>query len=220
MESNIRIFVDQLLIGKTASELSLGHKQRKATWLYQKPKPPPYIYHKATSAYSAAVQLYARSGQLATAEKMEEGMGNGCRCRLGCADIEDEHHIFVICLHFDGWRLQAGEQLGKIVSERLSKLDLVEEYKNEILSKAMSFYIDEPTLWPLKESRFYLGHVPKLFKLFPTQCDGHTRLQMERVIHAIYCEWHNASVRLAARIFGEFQRRVTRSWDEERKGGK
>jgi hypothetical protein len=81
-----------------------------ATWLYHKPNPPSYIYHKATSAYTAAIQLYARSGQLATAEKVEERQGNlsgnGGFCRLGCTETEDEHHIFVKCPVFDEWQEQ------------------------------------------------------------------------------------------------------------------
>ena len=63
IESNIRMFMDQLLTRKVATDLSFGHRQRMTTWLYHKPNPPPYVYHKATSAYTAAIQLYARSGQ-------------------------------------------------------------------------------------------------------------------------------------------------------------
>jgi len=39
---------------------------------------------------------------------------------------------------------------------------------------------------------------------------------VERLVHGIYSDWHNTSVRLASRIFGELQRRVTRAWDEGR----
>lgn len=76
MESNIQLFMDQLLTQKTATSLSLGHHQRMVTWLYQKLNPPSYVYHRATSVYTTAVQLYARSGQLATAEKVENRQAN------------------------------------------------------------------------------------------------------------------------------------------------
>ena len=102
-------------------------------------------------------------------------------------------------------------------STRVSKVDIEESYKNQILTKAKSFYVDDPTLWPLKESMFYLGHVPKISHMISRPSNGTFTLQIERAIHATYCEWHNTSTRLAARIFGEFQRRVTRSWDQERK---
>jgi hypothetical protein len=219
IESNIRVFVDQLLTQKAAKALSLGHHQRMATWLYHKPNPPPYVYHKATSAYTAALQLYARSGQLATAEKVEErqGNGNGGFCRMGCSEIEDEHHVFVICPEFDEWREQAGQTLKKTLEERLSKAEMEGACKDSFLSKAEFFYVDDPVLWPLKESYFYLGHVPKLSNLLSQLSTGPNRIAGERMIHGVYCEWHNASVRLASRIFGELQRRVTRSWDKERK---
>ena len=222
IESNIRIFIDQLLTQKIAMSLSLGHHQRMATWLYQKPNPPSYVYHKATSAYTAAVQLYARSGQLATAEKVEDCQadGNGGRCRLGCHEVEDEHHVFVGCLEFNEWRVQAGKQLRKVVEERLIKMKVGDGDKAELLSKAEFFYIDDPTIWPLKESRYYLGHVPKLSNLLPKSWSGLGKWQEERMIHAIYCEWHNAGVRLALRIYEELQQHVTCSWDQERKSGR
>ena len=40
IESNVRVFMDQLLTQKTAMNLSFGHHQRMATWLYHKPNPP------------------------------------------------------------------------------------------------------------------------------------------------------------------------------------
>jgi hypothetical protein len=80
IESNIRIYIEQSVSRMTAEALAMG----QSTWLYHQPNPPTYIYHKATSAYTAAVQLYARSGQLATAVKVEvrQGDGNGGKCRL------------------------------------------------------------------------------------------------------------------------------------------
>ena len=57
IESNIRVYMDQLLTRKTAASLAIGHHQRMATWLYHKPNPPPYVYHKDTSAYTAATSL-------------------------------------------------------------------------------------------------------------------------------------------------------------------
>ena len=87
--------------------------------------------------------------------------------------------------------------------------------KELLLTKAEFFYQDDPVSWPLKESHYYLGHVPKLSALLP-QSSGN-RLMWERMIHGIYCDWHNTSVQLTSRIFSELQRCVTHSWDEERK---
>lgn len=45
-------------------------------------------------------------------------------------------------------------------------------------------------------------------------------LMKERLIHGIYCDWHNAGVRLASRIFGELQRKITRVWEEKNGEGR
>ena len=216
IESNIRSFMDQVLAHSTAAYLSEGHQYRMSTWLYHTPNPPSYIYHKAISAYTAAVQLYARSGQLATAERVEErqGDGNGGRCRLGCTEVENERHIFSECPHFKIWRQEAGQQLKNTVATRLTQIDLSNRTLEDILTKAKSFYCNDAKIWPLGDSQYYLGHVPKIREWI--QGEELSRLTVERLVHGIYSDWHNTSVRLASRIFGELQRRVTRAWDEGR----
>ena len=153
---------------------------------------------------------------------MEERQANGDGgfCRLGCHEIEDEYHVFTRCPAFEEWRKQAGLQLRKALEERLKSTDaaIANAHKNKLLTKAEYFYSDDSELWPLKESQFYLGHVPKLVEWLSKNCTGASSLMRERLTHGIYCEWHNASVRLASRIFGELQRRATRSWDQKRRG--
>jgi hypothetical protein len=163
IESNIRVFTDQVLARSTATELARGHHGRMTTWLYHTPSPPPFIYHKATSAYTAAIQLYARSGQLATAEKVEtrQGDGNG-RCRLGCREVEDERHIFSDCPHFDRWRKDAGQQLRDTIVARLNQTNVNSRLVEDISDKAESFYIYNRRTWPLGDSYYYLGLVPKV----------------------------------------------------------
>jgi len=78
----------------------------------------------------------------------------------------------------------------------------------EVLNKAESFYSHEKDIWPLRDSQYYLGLVPKLQKWI--QEEGLNCLATEHLIHGIYCDWHNMGVRLTSRIFGELQRNVTR----------
>lgn len=68
IESNIPSYIDALMTKQSAMELGIGHSLRMSTWAHDKHTPPDYPYTCATSAHSAAVQLYARSGQLATAD--------------------------------------------------------------------------------------------------------------------------------------------------------
>jgi len=210
LESNIHVFVDQVLTKLMAAYLAEGHRNQMTTWLYHTPDPPSYIYHKATSAYTATAQLYARSGQLATAERVEErqGDGNGGYCRLGCLEMEDERHIFSNCPYFDEWRWEAGRQLRRTLSTRLGQLKLHGRTVDMILRKAELFYTCDSDIWPLGNSQYYLGLVPKMQDWLREE--GLGSLERERLIHGIYCEWYSTGVRLASRIFGELQRKVTR----------
>ena len=85
IESNIRIFVEHFMARQTAKSLSLGQHHCMTTWIYDPRPHPPYPYTKASSAYSAMVQLYARSGQLPTASGMKQkGQTEQSGCRYGC----------------------------------------------------------------------------------------------------------------------------------------
>ncbi|KAF8157253.1 hypothetical protein B0H34DRAFT_798547 [Crassisporium funariophilum] len=89
IESNIAHYVNLQMIKQTVISLGHGHNQRMSNWIYNDTPPPEYSYLKATSAHSAAVQLYARSGQLATADtlKKRNKIDNDI-CRLGCNETE------------------------------------------------------------------------------------------------------------------------------------
>jgi hypothetical protein len=66
VESNLRYYTDHFATKATANRLALLPKHHMTTWLYDSNPPPPWVYTKATSAYTALVQLYTRSGQLPT----------------------------------------------------------------------------------------------------------------------------------------------------------
>ncbi|KAJ7827315.1 hypothetical protein B0H13DRAFT_2241019 [Mycena leptocephala] len=56
--------------------------------------------------------LYARSGQLPTAQTLESrAKVDSAMCRLGCCAVESMHHIFVECIHFADWRYDAATEL-------------------------------------------------------------------------------------------------------------
>jgi len=98
IKSNIHHFVDHFTAKATADRLALMPKHQMSTWLYNLNLPPSWIYMKASSAYTALVQLYARSGQLVTAEGMCQKKALTCQmCHFGCPNTENPHHIFVVC---------------------------------------------------------------------------------------------------------------------------
>ena len=132
------------------------------------------------------------------------------KCRLGCNEKETTSHIFTHCEIFQKWREDAGNQLEKLIRERLTGMDVTEIERTRFLQKAKCFYTDDPELWPLVESHYYLGHVPKIRPML-TSLENENRILRERIIHGIYCDWHNTRVRLAGRIFGKLQH-----WDTRR----
>ncbi|KAJ3837051.1 hypothetical protein F5878DRAFT_523049, partial [Lentinula raphanica] len=70
---------------------------------------------RASSSYSALVQLYARSSQLDTRLLRFLRFGN-CTpwCSFGCNELESDHHLFVKCPAFDSFR---SESSSSIISE-------------------------------------------------------------------------------------------------------
>ncbi|KAJ7814368.1 hypothetical protein B0H13DRAFT_2464859 [Mycena leptocephala] len=109
VESNARNFIDFFLAKEAAEKLAHGNKLRMLTSIHDNMPPPDYPYTRALSAHSAVIQLYARSGQLPTAEVLESRSKlPSCMCRLGCDAVESVHHIFVDCAEFAGRRILPG----------------------------------------------------------------------------------------------------------------
>ena len=184
-----------------------------AKWLYDPHPPPTYPYIKATAAYSAAVQWYARSGQLPTALGMKEkGQGEDTRCRMGCDAIEDTHHVFVKCKIFDELRRDACRELVEKTIRKIEAVGLEEAHFKSLLHTAKSIFSDCSVTWPLHYSFYYLGHIPKLgAHVDPNIFDN--RLKRERFIHNISGDWHLAAIRLASRIWGKVQREMAKRRD-------
>jgi len=89
IETNIPHYVDLKIAHQTATSLGQDRSQRMSTWAHDDTPPPKYPYTKATSAHSAAVQLYARLGQLATADILRKrNKLENDECRLGCDATE------------------------------------------------------------------------------------------------------------------------------------
>ena len=184
-----------------------------ATWLYDHRTPPTYPYMRVTSAYTALVQLYARSGQLPTAEGMvQKGQGKDKSCRIGCKAIEDMHHIFVVCPEYAKLREEAKKEVAKRTQARIQAFNIEETCMSSLLQKAKSLFIDCRTTWPLHYSFYYLGHTPPIDSnvrddIFASQ------IQRDRFIHNVKSDWHMSSIRLASRIYGRLQKEMARRQD-------
>jgi len=209
IESNIQYFSDHFLSRQTALDLTIGHQQRMATTFYDQTSPPAYPYTRAYSAYSAVIQLYARSGQLALADQLHrrnKAISN--HCRFGCGEIEDEHHIFVSCKCYEKWRSETQAGLYEKTERKLCEAEINEVDGQSILQLAKSLFSDGP-LWPLYYSFYYLGHVPNIDAHLPNNATIST-MACHRLIHHFSQDWHLTAIRLAGRIFGDLQREMAR----------
>ncbi|KAJ7185757.1 hypothetical protein C8R46DRAFT_881750 [Mycena filopes] len=217
IESNTRTFIDFFMARDSASKLALGNRMRMLTWAHDSLPPPDYPYTRALSAHSAVIQLYARSGQLPTAETLElRSKLNSGMCRLGCSAIESMHHIFVDCIHFSQWRVDAVAELVAKTELKLTEAGISAADQQWFILAAKFMFSDEPAVWPLKMSQFYVGQLPRI-------CDHLTitllpnAVKRRRLMAHISADWHTSAIRLAGRIFGSIQRTMAARADLIRK---
>ena len=208
IESNIKSLVISLMDRSTAKTLGMGHRYRMATWLYDNGTPPLYPYTRAPSAFSAAVQLYIRSGQLPTADNLrQKRMRVSNLCRFGCIAVEDIHHIFSNCITFKILREEAAKEAELATSKLLEKSINETDMSRRIMEIAKYLFSDSEQYWPLARSQYYLGHTPKINWLVRLSKSLST-VKQEKLAQNVHSLWHVHSIQLAGRIWGEVLRRV------------
>lgn len=209
IECNIGDFINVSMARETATKLGIGNRYRMSTWAHDQSSPPEFPYLRAASAHSAAVQLYSRSGQLPTADILvERGKLSSDRCRLGCDEVEDMHHVFVYCEAYREWRAEAEASVVEWTKDRLATLEVEEVVANNLLKSAKSLFTDDPSVWPLQKTLFYLGQLPKVDPLISSGSVEPGEVFRKRLKCHIVNGWHLSCIRLAGRIFGDFQRRM------------
>jgi hypothetical protein len=205
IESNIRTYTDKLACALSSHAITNGHQQHMALHLYDTKAPPEYSYTHTYSAYSALVQLYARSGQLPSADLLHaHGKLTSPQYRVGYNTIEDTHHIFVHCTRYTEWRAKATTELLRRTVSKLTEKGIEEADAVDLLNTVKLLFSDD-NIWPLQYSTYYLGHIPRFDHLVPTTNDP-TPLSQSRLAHHFAAGWHVASIRLAGRIWGDWQK--------------
>ncbi|KAF8953177.1 hypothetical protein BDZ97DRAFT_1873600 [Flammula alnicola] len=207
IESNISQYVNMHIDRQSETLLRQTHSQRMLTWAHDDNPPPEYPYSKAASAHSAAVQLYARSGQLATADILKKrNLLDDDKCRLGCNATESPRHIFLTCPHYEIWRNDARDEITRKTEMKAETMEIQSLTKDNLIRAAKSLFSDDDIIWPLHYSLYYIGQLPNIDKLIedPTM----TMTQKQRLKSHISSDWHTSSIRLAGRIFGDFQKRM------------
>lgn len=84
-------------------------------------------------------------------------------------------------------------------------------YRPEVfVEKTSELYSDDPSVWPLGLSRYYLGRMPDVDGMLPRDLEGMSDVMRGRIASRIHAAWDDASVRLAGRIWGHLARHIRR----------
>jgi hypothetical protein len=169
-----------------------------------------FWYTKASSAYTALVQLYTRSGTTPTADGMFQKKATlSSVCRFGCPDTETPHHVFAVCDRFCELHHNELDSLVTSIKNRPDLATITPEEQLPFLGLAKSIFSDSQMLWPLHPTTFYLGHIPKIAPLLPLPSLT-SSVTRSRLIHNIASDLHLSSVCLASRIFGNLQKEISK----------
>lgn len=220
IESNIRHYVERKLAINIAGELEFSAGLRLQRLIYDCGSPPEFPYLRAISCYSAVTQLYARAGQLPTAARLHSRDKLPVPfCRFGCKlEYEDDYHIFVVCPRFSDFRRQFSEEVSRTTDNRCKELmekgSISNATANKLMLVAKSLFIDHSLVWPLHNTKFYLGRIPKVLDLFlQRNTRSEPNIETRRLVQFFASLWHTSAIRLAGRIWGQVQRYVANEVD-------
>jgi len=131
--------------------------------LYDDHNPPSYPYTHASSAYSAVIQLYARSDQLDSASTLAKRLPASAQpwCRFGCPVFETTHHIFTACPRFLCLRGCATQKLTLAVSTTLETFR-TSPHDHPLLMSIIDGLFYNGDVWPTAHSLYYYGIIPVL----------------------------------------------------------
>ncbi|KAJ3512820.1 hypothetical protein NLJ89_g3299 [Agrocybe chaxingu] len=217
IESNLLPFISSLFSSIRSHSLDTFHAPIISS-LYDATPPPPYPYTKATSSFSAVVQLYLRSGQLDTSFALARRHVTPDQqpwCSFGCPVFEDARHIFVNCPFFDDIRHSYQTQLTSSTSSLLQDVNIDEEAKSAIQNTANHLFHDSQA-WPSHRTYYYLALLPPL--PFLDANTDHSSSETTRLLRRISHDWHLTSIRLAARIWGMSANFILNSQYDVRRG--
>jgi len=72
------------------------------------------------------------------------------------------HHVFVYCKVYEEWRKEAGTSIVEWTMEKLDAMEVEEVVRDNLLITAKSLLVDDPLVWLLQKTLFYLGQLPKI----------------------------------------------------------
>ena len=109
------------------------------------------------------------------------------------------HHVFIACPEYERFRREAKAKVIRSTDKLLKKdqIDTESVGAQLVAFMATSLFTDDG-VWPGGESRYYVGMIPNFVRCLPEEASTKLKYGLSR-------EWHNASVFLASRIWGQRQ---------------
>ncbi|KAG6876553.1 hypothetical protein C0992_012457 [Termitomyces sp. T32_za158] len=161
IESNTTHFVQNLCYDSLITATTSRQPLHLNPLLYDANGIPPYLYLNASSAFSIVVQLYIRSHQLDTRKCLSTRLSNSGNpfCRMGCIAVEDIHHVFVSCPHFDHFRAEAITTVLNGTRKIMTTHIIPDHLHAHVLEGAAGLFSDG-SVWPLGISYYYYGPLP------------------------------------------------------------
>ncbi|KAJ3963579.1 hypothetical protein EV361DRAFT_766646, partial [Lentinula raphanica] len=138
IESNISSHISTLLVHQQTLQPSFRPSLTLMLPIHNNPCPPDHPYTRASSSYSALVQLYARSSQLDTRLHRFLRFGD-CTpwCSFGCNELESAHHLFVHCPAFHSLRVECSMNITSETNAILSNTEeLIPSERRDIIQRA------------------------------------------------------------------------------------
>ncbi|KAG2350195.1 hypothetical protein BDR05DRAFT_954297 [Suillus weaverae] len=232
LECSLSRFVVSRLESAYASSDSFRPARALPLALYDSHSLPDFPYTRASSSFSAVVQLYARSSQLDTAQVRHHRFRDTPPwCQFGCDAFESMNHIFALCPAF--MAIRRAHNVG-LCDETSSLLEgKTTDHIREVFGRAAQrLFSDDAGLWPQYRTCFYVDALPPLADIaadigpivgvLPPQSDisgtsdnvgvssprpSRTTIDA-RLLSRLAQVWHVRSIRLAGHIWGEYKRRV------------
>ena len=111
-----------------------------------------------------------------------------------------------MCPQYETWRNDARDEIARKTKLKTETMEIEKLTKENLIRAAKSLFTDDHLTWPLHVSLYYVGQLPNIDKLIqdPTM----TMTQKLRLKSHISSDWHTSCIRLAGRIFGDFQKRM------------
>ncbi|KAK0464798.1 uncharacterized protein EV420DRAFT_1303188 [Desarmillaria tabescens] len=160
IESNVSKYLSNVHASLTIMQPDFRPALTMMMPLYRPCAPPEHPYICASSAFSAVIQLYARSSQLDCCYTRFLRFGDiSPTCTSGCPEIETIHHIFVTCPEYDAICDEVAQQLHAKTSKLLHVADTPLSQCIPLLELARNLFKDGPH-WPHHSAQFYLGLLP------------------------------------------------------------